>query len=158
MKIGIVCSEGGHLIEALNVIDAFRGHDVFLITYKARHIPVDNMRDKGINRIYRIGYSNSDGILLCKLVTVGAVKILGILLREKPAVLFSTGSEIAVPAFILGKIFLRTKLIFLETLTKFREGSKTGKVLYGFCDKFIIPWKDMKGAYGDKAEFIGEVI
>jgi len=33
MKIALVCSQGGHLTEILFLMDAFKGHDTFFITY-----------------------------------------------------------------------------------------------------------------------------
>ncbi len=155
MKIGIICSEGGHLIEALNVIEAFEGSDIFLITYNASH--VGSVIQGKLDRVYKISYSVSNLMLFFKLV-LNTFKMYRIFRKEKPDVLFSTGSEIAIPAFIIGKVLFGTKLIFLETIAKFNKPSGTGKMLFGISDKFIVPWKSLKKTYGDKAEFYGELI
>jgi len=42
------------------------------------------------------------------------VTIFSVLRKERPAFLLSTGAEIALPAFFIGKIFFKTKLIYIE--------------------------------------------
>jgi beta-1,4-N-acetylglucosaminyltransferase len=34
MKIGLVCSHGGHLTELLYLLEAFEEHDIFFVTYE----------------------------------------------------------------------------------------------------------------------------
>ncbi len=114
-KIGFICSSGGHLTEALSTIEAFEGRDVFLIVHNfpsLRRIQLDNVK-----RIYRLsivlGYSSWIAVLLTAFVNL--FQLIRIFWAEKPSILFSTGAEIAIPAFYIGKIFFRTKLIFLES-------------------------------------------
>jgi hypothetical protein len=38
MKIGIVVSPEGHLAQALEVLPAFQGHGIFLISYKVPNL------------------------------------------------------------------------------------------------------------------------
>jgi hypothetical protein len=54
MKIGIVCSHGGHLTETLQILEAFREHDCFFATY---HSP----RDADVLRIARAYFTGNIG-------------------------------------------------------------------------------------------------
>jgi len=155
MKVGIISSEGGHLIEALNLIDAFKGQDIFLVTYRVFH--VKNFSDSKIKRTYYLGMGATNLALFFNMI-LNSIKLIYIFLKERPSILYSTGSEIAIPAFYLGKFLFRTKLVFVETITKVKEPSKTGRIVYPITDMFIVPWKDLLNVYGKKAQYLGKVI
>ena len=157
-KIGFICSSGGHLTEALNTIEAFKGRDVFLIVHNfpsLREIQLDN-----IKRIYRLsivlGYSSWIAVLLTAFVNL--FQLIRIFWVEKPFLLFSTGAEIAIPAFYIGKIFFRTKLIFLESLARVNALSYTGKLLYPIVDLFLVQWPQLLEKAGRKAIYGGRLI
>jgi len=155
MKIGVISSEGGHLVEALNLLKGFKGHEMFLVTYKVFH--VENFKDDRIKRSYYLRMGATNLILFFNTI-LNSIRLFLIFIKEKPRVLYSTGSEIAIPAFYIGKLFFGTKLIFVETITKVTEGSKTGRFVYPVTDLFIVPWKELLGAYGKKAKFMGQLI
>ena len=157
-KIGFVCSSGGHLTEALSTIEAFEGYDVFLIVHNfpsLRRIQLDKVR-----RIYRLsivlGYSSWIAVLLTAFVNL--FQLIRIFWIERPSILFSTGAEIAIPAFYIGKIFFRTKLIFLESLARVKALSYTGKLLYPIVDLFLVQWPELLEKVGHKAVYGGRLI
>jgi UDP-N-acetylglucosamine:LPS N-acetylglucosamine transferase len=157
-KIGVVTGSGGHLTEALSIIEAFKGHDLFLVVHNfpsLREIQLDE-----IKKIYRLkillGYSSLFAVFLTALVNL--FQFIRIFWKEKPSILFSTGAEIAVPAFYVGKIFFRTRLIFLETLTRVKDLSYAGKVLYPIVDLFLVQWPELLEKAGSKAVYGGRLI
>jgi len=157
-KIGFICSSGGHLTEALSTIEAFEGRDVFLIVHNfpsLRRIQLDSVK-----RIYRLsivlGYSSRIAVLLTAFVNL--FELIRIFWVEKPSILFSTGAEIAIPAFYIGKIFFRTKLIFLESLARVNALSYTGKLLYPIVDLFLVQWPGLLEKAGHKAVYGGRLI
>jgi UDP-N-acetylglucosamine:LPS N-acetylglucosamine transferase len=89
---------------------------------------------------------------------VNLFQFIRIFWKEKPSILFSTGAEIAVPAFYVGKIFFRTRLIFLETLTRVKDLSYAGKVLYPIVDLFLVQWPELLKKAGPKAVYGGRLI
>jgi len=155
LKIGIISSEGGHLVEALNLIEAFKGHEIFLVTYKVFH--VENFKDERIKRAYYLKVAPTNIVLFFNMI-LNSIKLIFIFLKERPKVLYSTGSEIAVPAFYIGKFLFGTKLIFVETITKVTDASRTGKIVYPVTDLFIVPWRELLSAYGGKAKFLGSLV
>jgi beta-1,4-N-acetylglucosaminyltransferase len=80
-----------------------------------------------------------------------------ILAKEKPKLIVSTGSEIAIPAFYLAKLF-RIKTIFIESWTRFIEPSGTGKMVYPVADIFLVQWERLLDKYGRKAKYEGAII
>ena len=147
-KIGLICSHGGHFTELLQVQEAFRGYPTFLLTYKE----VSTSNQKNTYYIANIGKSPVGFIF-------GLFKILFILWKERPTVLFSTGSEIAIPPFYFGKFFFGTKLIYLECSAQVYRPSLTGKwVVYPITDLFLVQWEPLLKKYGPKAKYVGGLI
>lgn len=155
MNIGIILSGGGHLDEAVPLLEAFQGHRIFLVTYYQESLL--SFRHPRIDRIYFVRLWDSKGIGLYLSLFVNIFEFVYLLLKERPKVLFSTGSEIAITPFFLGKAFLRSKLIFLETATRVSKPSMTGRVLYPISDLFLVQWEALLKAFGPRAEFRGRV-
>jgi beta-1,4-N-acetylglucosaminyltransferase len=146
VKIGLVCSHGGHLTELLMLQEAWAGEEVFWITY-------DAPRTRTLPAAYRLP---NIGLNPLKMLWA-ACRILSILLRERPDLLISTGAEVAIPAFYLGRI-LGTRTIFIEVWTRVHRPTGTGRLVYPVADRFYVQWPQMLEAYGKKARFEGGLL
>jgi len=146
MKICLVCSYGGHLSEMLQLMEAFEGHETFFITY-------DSARTRGLERRYLLRNIGTNPLLMAH----AFFSIFRILCREKPRLIVSTGSEIAIPAFYLARI-LRIKTIFIESWARVTERSGTGRLVYPVADVFLVQWERLLPKYGEKAKYEGAVI
>ena len=147
MKIALVCSHGGHLTEILYLLEAFKDHEVFFITYA-------NFRTKELD--YNKYLLENIGTSYVKM-SKAFLQMFKILINEKPDIIISTGSEIAIPAFILAK-FLRIKTIFIESLCRIKTKSGTGKIVYYLSDVFLVQWPELLDIYGKKAKYRGSVL
>ncbi len=146
MKICVVASEGGHLTEVLFLLPVLEKHDFFIISYdyaRVRALPY---------RHYVLP------VFPARLweTPIAFAKVFFILLRERPRVVISTGSEIAIPVFLLAKL-LRIKTVYLETITRFENITYTGRILYHFSDRFFVQNPESLGSLGPKAEYYGGV-
>jgi UDP-N-acetylglucosamine:LPS N-acetylglucosamine transferase len=146
-KIGLLCSAGGHYTEMLQLGEAFKEYPKFLLTYRE----VATMNREGTYYLENIFKSPMAFIK-------GVARIFMILLKEKPDILFSTGSEIAAPAFYFGKILFRTRLIYLECSAQVYQPSLTGRFVYPITDLFLVQWKPLLKQYGPKAKYVGGLI
>ena len=146
-KIGLVCSPGGHFVEVLQLVEAFEDHPVFFLTY-------DEKATTGQKNTYHIANFARNPLSLI----TGTLKILYIFLKERPGVLFSTGAEIAIPAFYIGKLLFRTKLIYLECSAQAYRRSLTGRWVYPITDLFLVQWESLLSQYGPKAKYAGGLI
>jgi len=155
MKIAIIVSGGGHLDEALAVMNAFCGHEVILISYRLSTLV--SYRHPSIQKIYFVSLASSAGIGLYLNFVLNFFQFMFIFLKERPKILFSTGSEIAVIPFFLGKILFRSRLIFLETLTRVKNPSFTASMVYSITDLFLVQWETLL-SIGPKARFAGRII
>lgn len=156
MKIGIVTSGGGHLDEALPLLDCFSGHEIFLVTYRLKSLL--NFKHPLIKCTYFIKLDQGWRISLLRNALTNLRELHLIFKKERPDILFSTGSEIAVLAFFLAKIFYRSKLIFLETVTRPKTPSFTAKAVYPITDLFLVQWETLLKKFGPKAQYKGKVL
>jgi UDP-N-acetylglucosamine:LPS N-acetylglucosamine transferase len=147
MTICIAVSEGGHLTEALFLESVFGAYDWFLVSYRCARIEGAPYR-KYMVPIFPV---NPLAILPTLWILFRAF------LKERPAVVISTGSEIAIPAFAMAKLF-RARTVFIETVTRFGNPTLTGRLLYPFSDKFYVQHPETLQAYGPRAEYHGAVV
>jgi UDP-N-acetylglucosamine:LPS N-acetylglucosamine transferase len=146
-KIGLICSPGGHLVEVLQLLEAFQDYPLFFLTYK------EKATSSRKNTYYMMNFAKSPFNLI-----FGILKIFFIFLKERPKVLFSTGSEIAIPSFYIGKFLFHTKLIYLECSAQVYHPSLTGRWVYPITDLFLVQWEPLLKQYGSKAKYVGGLI
>jgi beta-1,4-N-acetylglucosaminyltransferase len=157
MNIYLVSSPGGHLTETLSLMETFGDADVYVIT-----LDFPNMKGvvvEGVKELYRIkllfGYSIKFGLPLTLLKSF--FEMTWIFLKRRPHVIISTGSEIALPAFLIGKFIFRSKVIYMECFTRIQTLSGTGKAVYRFSDLFLVQWPELAAKY-EKASYEGRLI
>ena len=146
MKICLVCSHGGHLSEMLQLMDAFEGYQTFFITY-------DSARTRTLEHKYLLRNIGTNPFVMAQ----AFLSMLRILLTERPIVIVSTGSEIAIPAFYIAKLF-RIKTIFIESWTRIDRPTGTGRIVYPVSDVFLVQWEQMLSKYGKKARYEGAIL
>ena len=66
--------------------------------------------------------------------------------KERPDVVISTGTYIALPFMILCKLHHK-KLIYIETFARVTDTTKAGRMMYKFADLFIYQWPELKKFY-----------
>jgi UDP-N-acetylglucosamine:LPS N-acetylglucosamine transferase len=146
-KIGLICSHGGHLVEVLQLSEAFEGFPFFLLTYDEKAAADQK------NAYYIKNFAKNPFHLL-----MGVFKIITIFLRERPKILFSTGAEIAIPSFYIGKFLFGARLIYLECSAQVYSPSLTGRWVYPIADLFLVQWEPLLKQYGPKARYVDGLI
>lgn len=131
VKICIACSAGGHLKQALTVVNTL-DYDKYLVTYHSPHLSEIARQMK----IYFVTHSKRNPLLIMR----NAFESLKILIKEKPRFIISTGADVAVPTCILGKL-MGAKLIYIESGGQVYTPSLSGRILYPFADLFLVQWK-----------------
>jgi UDP-N-acetylglucosamine:LPS N-acetylglucosamine transferase len=150
MKICLVCSAGGHLVEMERLMPAFEGRDYFFVTHRSEY-------SQHLKRAYFIEYKK--GYIRERITWLKTIFIaFRILLKERPDVVISTGGgEIAVPFCYVGKL-LGAKVILIETLARTSTKSAAGRLIYPIADLFLVQWQSLLTKYGKKAQYWGNVI
>jgi UDP-N-acetylglucosamine:LPS N-acetylglucosamine transferase len=133
----------------MRIVGAFQSHELFFITY---HGPrSQELRER--YRVYEVVNYRKSRLRFW----LSTAKILGVFLRERPAMVVSTGSEIAIPVFYVAWL-LRVKTMYIETLTRVNRPSLTGQIVYPIATTFLVQWEELLQRYGKKAQFWGSVL
>lgn len=148
MRIYLVADSGGHLTELLQLKETFEGHEQIIVSFNDPLV-------EGLPNTRLISSATWPGIISLIILTW---KFLFMFLKEKPDVIVSTGSHIAIPAFYLGKLLFGAKLIFIECSAQVYTPSTTGKIVYHFTDLFLVQWEELLKKYGNKAKYVGGLI
>lgn len=147
-KAMFVCSGGGHLIELLEIREAFDGIRKILVIYQGNSDMDPSLFD------VRYVVAPPHGILNMLKLMLATVRLL---LKERPDFLVSSGSEITIPFFFLGKL-LGVKLIYLEGVAQVYSPSLTGRIVNPVVDLFLVQWKTLQDKYLRKARYRGGLI
>ncbi|MDD3083573.1 MAG: hypothetical protein PHP82_00965 [Candidatus ainarchaeum sp.] len=146
MKICIACSAGGHLTEALQLEEAWRGKKYFFITDKR----INTLNLKGKKYFILPTRRNYFRFI------ISFLQSFYIIVKERPTVIISTGAEIGFPTLLIGH-YLGIKTIYIESLARVNSPSLCGKLIYGKVDEFFVQWKSGLEFF-PKAKYVGSVI
>jgi hypothetical protein len=124
-------SPGGHLAELERATEGIAFTDCFHITFASGREP-----PAGARRVYLVAHPRRS----VWRTLANAARTLAILLRERPALILSTGADVAVPAIVIGKL-LRARVVFVETAGSIAP-SLTGRLVYPVADLFIVQWPE----------------
>lgn len=109
IKIGLITSKGGHLFQINQLGPFWNKYDRFWVTDQG----LDTSHFLKNERVYFGFFPDSRNIINAVRNLFLAIKIL---IAEKPNILLSGGAGIAVPFFIIGKLFFKTKLVLLSLM------------------------------------------
>ncbi|WP_121610649.1 PssD/Cps14F family polysaccharide biosynthesis glycosyltransferase [Mesobacillus foraminis] len=139
MKIALVGSSGGHLIQLYHLKEWWEKHERFWVTF-------DKEDSKSLLKDERKFWCYSPTNRNIKNLIRNTFLSLKILWKERPDIIISTGAAPAIPFFYLGKLF-RCKLVYIEVFDRIDAPTITGKVVYPICDEFILQWEEQKKFY-----------
>lgn len=150
MKVCMVSSSGGHWEELICMKELAERYDSFFITECG-----DQAKDSKIERLYTVNQINRHekrfAIHFVKLF----FRVAGIIRREKPDVVVTTGALIAFPVCLLAKL-RGAKIIYIESFARVYEKSLTGRLVYPFADLFLVQWESLLEHY-PKAKYVGGI-
>jgi UDP-N-acetylglucosamine:LPS N-acetylglucosamine transferase len=79
-----------------------------------------------------------------------------VLHRERPDVIVSAGSAVAVPFFYIGKV-LGCTLVFIEVYDRISTPTLTGKLVYPIADLFVVQWEEQRRFY-PRGILLGQIL
>ena len=149
LKVCLVASAGGHLVQLLRLRQSWEGHDTVYVS------TVDVVRDKlaQFGRVFIIGECNREHPFLTLRVFWRCLKVI---LSERPDVVISTG---AAPGFLMcltGRL-LGAKIVWVDSIANVKRLSMSGKMIRPFCSLFLTQWEDLQDKT-KKIEYAGSVI
>lgn len=128
-------SPGGHRAELERALAGITFDDVFHVTFDDGR-EAGTSDDAGAVRTHHLCHPRRSIARTLR----NAWQSLRVLRQERPALVISTGADVAVPLLLLAKC-LGCKLIFIETAGSDKP-TLAGRLVYPFADLFIVQWPD----------------
>jgi len=147
MKVCLAASAGGHLTELLQLEKSWQDLEHYFVSDKRSNAIA--LAEKEKVHFVKCPRRNPFSLI------VNVFQSLGVLLREKPDVVISTGADTAIPTCVIAKL-LGKKVVFIESFCRIRGASLSGKIMYRIADLFLVQWKENLKFF-PKAEYAGSV-
>ncbi|MBE5947840.1 MAG: polysaccharide biosynthesis protein [Lachnospiraceae bacterium] len=141
LKILFAASSGGHFEQLLMLKPLMDKHESVLVTEKTGY-----GAGKFDVKTYYVKQINRKELLFIPKFIANSFKSLGIIIKEKPDVMITTGVLATIPLALLMKLF-KKKLIYIESFAKVTSKTLSGKLLYKYADRFYVQWEEMLKLY-----------
>jgi hypothetical protein len=133
-KVLAVASGGGHWIQLLRVLSAFEGARLVCVS-----VHPDCGQDVPGHPFHVVTDANQwERLRLLKL----ALEMLGIVLRERPDVVFSTGAAPGFFALLFGRL-IGARTIWLDSLANVNRLSLSARLVRPFAGLWLTQWPDL---------------
>jgi UDP-N-acetylglucosamine:LPS N-acetylglucosamine transferase len=138
-KVLAVASSGGHWVQLRRVIPAFEDSDVVYVTV------LESYRSQvPENKFYSVNDAtrwNKLGLILL------AFRLAWIIVKERPAVVISTGAAPGYFAILLGRWF-GARTIWIDSMANIEELSMSGSRAGRYADLWLTQWPHLAKAEG----------
>ena len=153
-KIILICSDGGHLAQILELRELFLNYDYLIVTEES---PATLPLKEKFNITYLKGRSKGQKRNLSFVISliVNAFLSLKILIQHFPKAIITTGSHTAIPMCLLGKLF-GAKVIWILSYARINSKAFSADIIYPIADKFIIQWPGVQKFY-KKGIYLGGI-
>ena len=139
--VHLACSRGGHFDLLARHQEAFEGCQVVWVTQQSAR--AEQLRRDGAT-VHVLGEWDRG-----RLLRTGAVatwRSFGLVLRQRPRVVVTSGSGIVVPFCMMARL-AGARVVFVETSARVRGASNSGRVLSRIAHDVIIQWDEMRDVY-----------
>ncbi len=158
MDVMVILGQGGHTAQMLELVDMLGS--IYDYSYLiARHDQISEGQIRIAGSVFRTVIprkSTSKIFETLKLSFCCSIQEFKALLKARPKVIITAGAGIAVPISIFGRL-LGVKIIFIESVSRVRALSTTGKIMYHIANLFFVQWEPLKEKYS-KAIYAGRLL
>lgn len=150
MKLLLVCNPGGHFATMYALRKFWSQHSRTWVTY--RHFDTLELENQGEVVCWVLKQEAREGLR----ALINFVQAIGIIWRKRPELLISTGAGLAVP-FIAAAKLLGVRTVFIESISRTRELSLSGKLVYPLVDELYVQWPECRKRY-PRSQYRGVVL
>lgn len=138
-RLHLVASSGGHLELLAALLPALARHErVWVTTESNRARAIEASGD----RLHIVSFYGRNPLRLARHLW----RVAGLLLKERPKVVVTTGAGTAVPFCVLAWL-LGANLVFIETMARVTNASISGRVLSRLASTSLVQWPEMLDVY-----------
>lgn len=145
----LVCSSGGHILQLHTLSEAWRGYPRVWVTNDrsdARSLLADE------TAVYLPGPSSRYPVAFVR----NLVTAFRVIRRLRPAVMITTGADIAVPFAWVARLY-GARVVYIESLTRLDELSLSGRLVAPVADRLYVQWPELRSVRPD-AIYAGSVL
>lgn len=139
MKVGLVCSSGGHLTQLWWLRDFWGANDRFWVTFDTPDATARLAQERVIWAAHPTNRSARNLLRNARLAWT-------VLRAERPDVLVSTGAGVAVPFFVVGRL-LGIPLVFIEVYDRIERPSLTARLVRPLVDRMVLQWEAQRAFF-----------
>jgi beta-1,4-N-acetylglucosaminyltransferase len=139
VRVVLVCSSGGHLIQLHQLKPWWEKHERTWVTFD---LPDGRSLLDGEDVVWAY-HPTTRNVRNAVRNLMLAVRLLP---RYRPDVVVSDGAGVAFPFFVVAR-FLRIKTVYLEVYDRIDSGTLTGRLCYPFADLFLLQWPEQQVRY-----------
>jgi UDP-N-acetylglucosamine:LPS N-acetylglucosamine transferase len=131
-KVMAVASGGGHWVELRRIMPAFAGSEVVYVSTEpqadadlapARYYAVQNVTRKN-----RLAFATI------------VRQIVGIVRRERPEVVITTGAAPGLVALVVAKLLCRSRTVWIDTIANSEKMTLSGRLAQPVADAWLVQW------------------
>jgi UDP-N-acetylglucosamine:LPS N-acetylglucosamine transferase len=144
-EIMLVASNGGHLVELLQLADLWpreRRHWVTFQTSDAVSLLASEKKTWAHHPTNR----NPPNLIRNFALALRTVN------RRDIQAIVTTGAGVAVPFAIVGRL-MGVKVVYIESMARITSPSLTGRLVYPFVDTFIVQWPSLQRFFKRASSF-----
>lgn len=141
LKVGFAASSGGHYEQLMMLQPLILKYDSFVVTERTQY----GAAMEGEQTYYLRQVNRREKVFVLGMIC-NVFRSLGIMMKERPDVIISTGVLATIPLCLMVKI-TGGKLIYIESFAKVTSATMTGNLLYKYADQFYVQWEPMLKIY-----------
>ena len=149
MRVLLVCSSGGHLIQLHNLRPWWEAHERMWVTFK-------KLDSSSLLAGERVAWAHHPTTRNLRNL-VRNLRLAWRLLRSfRPDVVVSSGAGVAFPFFLVARL-LRQKTVYVEVYDRIDSATMTGRLCYPLSNLFLLQWEEQRRSY-PKGVVIGSLL
>lgn len=149
MKLCLVASSGGHLLQLVSLRSAWEGEQRFWVTFSTEDA-------RTVLEGERIFWAYSPTNRHMKNFFRNLWLAWRVLREERPDAVISTGAGVAVPFLWMGRL-MGIRTVYVESISRIRDLSLSGKLVYPIVHRFFVQWENLISRY-PRAVYGGQVL
>ena len=149
MKVGLVASSGGHLLQLHQLKPWWEKHDRIWVTFD---LPDAHSLLVGERVVWAHHPTTRNIPNLLRNVALAW----RLLRAHRPDVVVSTGAAVAFPFFVVARL-LRIKTVYVEVYDRIDLPTLTGRLCHPLSNLFLVQWEEQKRFYR-RSQLLGRLL
>jgi beta-1,4-N-acetylglucosaminyltransferase len=149
MRVLLVSSSGGHLIQLHNLKPWWERHDHLWVTF-------EKLDSTSLLAGERVVWAHHPTTRNLRNLVRNLLLAWRLLRSYRPDVVVSSGAGVAFPFFLLARL-LGKKTVYVEVYDRVDSATMTGRLCYPLSSLFLLQWEEQRRSY-PKGVVIGSLL